>query len=83
MLSRREQMEFLAYVKRFPIDDESNFHVPSAQLAQIYVNAHRKNPETSDPFRLDEFLVFMPDPVAEIEDDLDRSIAAFLMKRSN
>jgi len=82
MLSRREQMEFAAYVRRYPIDDESNFHVPAAQLAAIYVNAHRDKAVQLDPYRVDDFLIFMPDPVEKIDDEMDRNIARFFMRHT-
>lgn len=86
MMTGPERLEFLAYAARYPIDDESNHHVPVAQLAQLYANAHRKDPESNPPMRLDEFLVFMPKPdaerVAELDDELDRDIANFFLRRS-
>lgn len=82
MMSRPEQLQFLAYVSRFPIDDESNHHVPIAQLTALYANVHRDKAAMPDPIRLDEFLINMPDPVDALEDTLDRDIARFFMRGS-
>lgn len=77
MMTGPERLAFLAYVERYPNDDESVHHVPAAQLAALYANAHRK--EGADPFRIDAFLPFMPDPIDQLEDELDIDIAKFFM----
>jgi hypothetical protein len=56
------------YHARRPIDDESNHQVPAAQIAAIYVNAHRA--ENSRPVGITDFLPFRPVVERKVEDEL-------------
>lgn len=49
-----------------PLDDQSNFHVPPAQLAKLYASAHLA--KGAVPPKIADFLLFRK---AEDESDID------------
>jgi hypothetical protein len=53
----REFLGWCDWIKRYPIDDESHAAY-LAQLASIYVNAHR--PKNKKPTTFLDFLIFRP-----------------------
>lgn len=50
-LSARETREFFAYCAINPIDDQSNFHFPIAQLEATLRNVNRGNNTEASTFR--------------------------------
>lgn len=66
MLTTNEANDFLRYCQRFPIDDESNHHVPTGQIAMILANVNRDS--TSQPYTLDQFLIYRPTEDPNIDD---------------
>ncbi len=69
MLSARQVAEFFEYVRRNPIDDQSNFHYPMAALHATLVNL--KQDPTAPKRKMREFLLFR-DP--EQDDDIESDI---------
>jgi hypothetical protein len=72
LLTCREALELAIYDQRFPIDDQSNFQVPSANLAAIYVNS-----KSHDSYPLSDFMPFYEFP-EEPAADLDEKMRAML-----
>jgi len=73
MLTAREMLEFRCYAERYPIDDESNYHVPLAQLCAMFYSANRG--EGAPPRELLDFVVFRDheaDAVQAVESGFDR-----------
>jgi hypothetical protein len=69
MLTAREAEDFKRYCARYPIDDESNFHAPMAQLTAMYANVNRAS--GSKPATIPEFLLFREqEPEADIDEQL-------------
>ena len=66
-LSARETIELFAYCERYPIDDESNFHFPVAQLEATMINLQRA--QGSQPVSLFDRLIFGK-PEVDIEEQL-------------
>jgi hypothetical protein len=69
-MSNREFRFWRRYISQHPIDDQSNFHAPQAQLAALFVNSRRK--EGTAARRLSDFLLFRP--AEEEEDDIDAQL---------
>jgi hypothetical protein len=57
-LTCSEAREFGEFCARFPIDDESNFQLPMAQMLKVYSNAHRD--QTQPRARITDFMPFHP-----------------------
>lgn len=56
MISADEFDDWCEYHKVYPIDDQSNFHVPVASLHASFINANRA--DNSQPVGLADCLVF-------------------------
>lgn len=67
-LSAREFAFWRRYQMDKPLDDESVFHLPMAQIAMMYSNYHRK--EGSAPRRLTDFLMFRQSEAGDIDEQL-------------
>lgn len=76
MISAREFEMWCKYFRRRPFDDESVYHVPIAQLASLYTNAHlAENKESTTP---SDFLTFRPKQTQSV--DLDAKFKAFFLR---
>lgn len=60
----------MLYVSDNPIDDQSNFHVPLAQLTALHANINRT--KNAKPFKLTDFMLFrkQEEQVSDIEQQL-------------
>ena len=67
-LSSRETREFFAYCAANPIDDQSNFHLPIAQLEATLRNVNRSENAETVSFR--DCLLFNRDEDGDLESDL-------------
>ena len=65
-LSSRETREFFAYCATNPIDDQSNFHFPIAQLEATLRNVNGAEPQAS----FKDCLLFNRDDGSDLESDL-------------
>jgi len=65
-LSSRETREFFAYCATNPIDDQSNFHLPIAQLEATLRNVNGSEPQVS----FKDCLLFNRDAGGDLESDL-------------
>lgn len=65
MMTAREARDFAAYCERYPIDDESNYHVPTANLHATVANMTGGQGKT-----LADYLVFKPRGDGDIEEQL-------------
>lgn len=83
MMTCREAQELAMYDSVYPIDDQSNFQVPSANLAALYANSHR---EQGDPIHpITDFMPFFEHPMEDEFVDLDakfRNVFAGIAKTS-
>lgn len=77
MLTAKEARELALYDQRFPIDDQSNFQVPPANLAAIYVNSHKKSGDEAAP--VSDFMPFYQIS-EEPAPDLDEKMRAMLSR---
>lgn len=68
-MSFKEFLGWCDWIKRYPIDDESQAAY-IAQLASIYVNAHQ--PKNKKPTTLLDFLIFRPEEQLSMDEKWKR-----------